>query len=77
MLHKKESLESQEARMFGKDPTKEKITVTLAPGAPRPEWTMNSDRVRPGVCSGCDGFGSIGFVFGNTAGRTPCPDCSQ
>ncbi|CUU61112.1 hypothetical protein Ga0074812_1572 [Parafrankia irregularis] len=59
-------------RLFGRDPSKEKVTVKLDPGSPRPEWTMNSDRIRPGRCPDCDDFGSIGFVFGDTAGRVPC-----
>lgn len=64
-------------RLFGKDPDKELIRVVLPPGSPRPEWTANSDRTRPGQCPDCDGYGSFGFFTGDgegnvVAGRAPC-----
>jgi hypothetical protein len=68
-------------RLFGKDPSKEIVVVPWPLDKPKPEFAMNSgvdDYAPPasqGKCIDCGGFGSLGFVFGSSAGRAPCKRC--
>ncbi len=59
-------------RLFGKDPSKETVQILVPHGSPRPEFTANNENPKPGECPSCGGWGSVGFVYGNAAGRVPC-----
>lgn len=66
-------------RLFGKDPSKEIVTVHWPLDKPRPEFAMNigvDDYTPKDRCQDCGGLGSYGFVFGSSAGRAPCKTCS-